>query len=188
LFVSRSLLSKTQHGVPMNRAHPSKAILGGFAATLVLTVMMYTGPLIGMPELDIAALLGWAITGDMPEPLSAVWWLAMTEHFVNGSVIFPLFYAYLLFPLLPGRPWMRGVCWGLLLFLFAQMVAAPLVLCIGFFSRYWEPQALTVLGSLAGHIVYGAIFGAIAGQQALGLPWTKWWRPALPQQASANPR
>src|SRR2546428_317473 len=143
----------------MTFANPMRAMLAGLAATMAMTALIYAGPWIGMPEMDIAALIGWwfaDLTGDaQASPATAAWWLGMFEHFLNGAVIFPLLYAYLLYPILPGQPWLKGMSWGLLLFLFAQIVVVPLVFCLGIFTRlYFDQQVPAVLGSLAGHLVY----------------------------------
>lgn len=42
----------------MTETHPGKAIGAGFVATLVMTTLMYMAPLMGMPKMDIAAMLG----------------------------------------------------------------------------------------------------------------------------------
>lgn len=156
----------------MNSANPVRAMLAGLVGTVIITVLIYAGPLVGLPEMDIAALIGWFLTGMQPAPWTSVWWLGMLEHFVNGAVIFPLAYAYALYPLLPGQPLVKGLIWGALLFLFAQAVVVPLIFCLGFFSHfYFDEQPAVLLSSLAGHLVYGGVFGVIAGEQAARFPW-----------------
>ena len=98
------------------RANASRAILAGFVATLAMTMMMYAVPMMGMPKMDIAAMLGSMFSGgQMPEPMSGTWWTGMIIHFINGTIIFALIYAYLLYSLLPGSGWAKGLIWGLLL-------------------------------------------------------------------------
>jgi len=87
----------------------------------------------------------------------------MLLHLVNGSVILPLLYGYLLSLEWPGEPWMKGAAWGLLLWFLSEAFVSPL-LGAGFFgSRSPEPAA-SVIGSLIGHLVYGALLGGIAGE------------------------
>lgn len=154
----------------MDTLNVSRAMLGGFVATGVMTVMMVAAPSMGMPEMDIAALIGWVISPQMPEPMTPVWWVGMLAHFVNGSIIFPLIYAYAIYPVLPGKPWLRGIVWSMMLWFLAQTVAMPLIFCMGFFTRLSPQPVLAVLGSLAGHLLYGVLLGLIAGPQAARLP------------------
>lgn len=147
----------------MERINMSKALGAGFVATLVMTLLIYAAPMMGMPKMDVAAMLGSMLTGTMPEPSSAPWWTGMIIHFIDGTVIFPLIYAYLLYPMLPGGPTLRGTWWGTILFLLAQAIVMPMM-GMGFFSANAPQPILSVLGSLLGHIVYGAIFGAMAGE------------------------
>ncbi len=149
----------------MERTQALRTILAGFVATLVMTMIMYAAPMMGMPKMDIAAMLGSVMSQQMPAPMSGAWWMGMIMHFINGAIIFPLIYAYLLYGLLPGQPWMRGVLWGLILWFLAQAVVMPMM-GMGFFAANSPQPTLSVMGSLIGHIIYGAVLGAIAGPQA----------------------
>ncbi len=149
----------------MNRPNMGRAILAGFIATLAMTMVMYVAPMMGMPKMDIAAMLGSMMSKQMPAPMSGGWLMGMMMHFVNGTIIFPLIYAYLLYPLLPGSPLLKGVVWGLILWLLSQMMVMPMM-GMGVFSSNAPQAMMNVVGSLMGHIIYGAILGAMAGGQA----------------------
>jgi len=80
--------------------HLSRAVLGGFVGTLVMTAMMYmVAPMMGL-RMDIAAMLGSMLGGS--------WAAGMVLHFVNGSLIFPAIYVYALYGSLPGHHWSRA--------------------------------------------------------------------------------
>ena len=131
-----------------------RAILGGFVGTLAITMMMYwVSPMMGMMKMDIAASLGSMLGGS--------WVLGMMMHFVNGTIIFPLIYAYLLLRVLPGGATLKGVEWGLILWLLAQVVVMPMM-GGGFFSANMGGM-MSAVGSLMGHAVYGALLGWIGG-------------------------
>lgn len=130
-----------------------RAIAGGFTATVVMTIVMYAGPMMGMPKMDVAGMLGSLLGGN--------WWLGMIEHFINGSIIFPFIYAYLLYSVLPGQPWFKGALWGLALWFLAQTMVMPLM-GMGFFSVLTPEPGMAVVGSLIGHLIYGVILGAFA--------------------------
>jgi uncharacterized membrane protein YagU involved in acid resistance len=85
----------------------------------------------------------------------------MTIHFINGTIIFPLIYAYVLYGVLPGGPTVKGMTWGVILWLLAQSVVMPMM-GGGFFSAN-AGGVMAVVGSLLGHLIYGGLLGAIAG-------------------------
>lgn len=50
----------------MNSARPGRAILGGFLATVVMTILIYAAPMLGLHGMDIAGMLGSMMSGTMP--------------------------------------------------------------------------------------------------------------------------
>lgn len=128
------------------------AILGGLVATVVFTlVARYVAPvLIGHP-MDVPGVLG-GFTG-----LGAL--AGLVIHFVIGAVAFPI--AYLIVgPFLPGPGWLRGVVFMIAMWLLAAVVVMP-VAGVGLFFG-GAKEAVT---ALIGHVVFGAILGAVAPLQ-----------------------
>ncbi|MGE0703651.1 MAG: DUF6789 family protein [Vicinamibacterales bacterium] len=137
------------------QAHPDfgRAVAGGFVGTLAMTAMMYfVAPMMGL-DMDIAAMLGSMLGGS--------WTAGMVMHFVNGSLIFPVVYAFLLYQRLPGTPTAKGTTWGVILWLLAQLVVMPMM-GGGVFSSAMGGM-MAAAGSLVGHVLYGSLLGAIAG-------------------------
>ena len=135
------------------RPNTGRTILGGFVGTVAITFLMYVGgPMMGLAKMDIAAMLGGMLGG---------WMMGMTMHLVNGAVIFPLIYAYALFGWLPGPPAIKGVIWGVILWLMAQVVVMPMM-GAGLFGLNMGGM-MAAFGSLLGHVVYGGLLGWIAG-------------------------
>lgn len=132
-----------------------RAMLGGFVGTVAITLLMYlVAPMMTGQPMDIAAMLG---------PFTGAGWIGgMLLHFLNGTVIFPLIYVYALYAVLPGGPTMKGVAWGVALWLLAQIIAMPMM-GGGFFSAN-AGGSPAVMGSLIGHLVYGALLGIIGGK------------------------
>lgn len=131
-----------------------RVILGGFVGTLAITFLMYVGaPMMGLPKMDIAAMLGRMLGG---------WSMGMTVHFINGTIIFPLIYAYFLFGRLPGSPYLKGILWGVTLWVLAQVVVMPMM-GAGIFGLKMAGM-MSAAGSLVGHAVYGALLGWIGGR------------------------
>lgn len=135
--------------------HPNigRTLLGGFAGTLAMTMMMYVAaPMMGL-NMDIAAMLGGM--------LGIGWAGGMLMHFVNGVVIFPATYAFVLYPRLPGGPMLKGTAWGVALWLIAQVAVMPMM-GGGLFSSAMGGM-MAAAGSLVGHAIYGAVLGLVAG-------------------------
>jgi hypothetical protein len=131
----------------------SRVLFGGVIGTLAITFLMYVGaPMMGLPKMDIAAMLGSVLGG---------WAMGMTMHVLNGAVIFPLIYAYFLFGKLPGAPYLKGILWGIALWLIAQLMVMPMMGAGVFGLKMGGPMA--AMGSLVGHVLYGALLGSIAG-------------------------
>jgi len=131
-----------------------RAILGGFVGTLAITFLMYIGgPMMGLQKMDIARMLGQMLGG---------WGMGMVMHFLNGTIIFPLVYVYLLFERLPGSPAVKGTLWGIVLWLLAGIVVMPMMGAGAFGLKMGG--VMSAGGSLMGHAVYGALLGWIAGQ------------------------
>ena len=135
----------------------TKALLGGFAGTVAMTMMMkFVAPLMLGQPMDVAHLLA--------EFLGAPWMLGMLIHFALGSLVFPVAYVFVLFTYLPGPPTLKGVLWGIVLWVPAMVVTMPM-LGQGFFMS----QTLGLPGAIAAfmaHLIYGGVFGTIAGRMA----------------------
>jgi uncharacterized membrane protein YagU involved in acid resistance len=130
-----------------------RAVLGGFVGTAAMTAMMYlVAPMMGL-RMDIAAMLGSMLGGS--------WAAGMVLHFVNGTLIFPAIYAYGLAGALPGSPAVKGMIWGVVLWVLAQVVVMPMM-GGGLFSSAMGGM-MAAIGSLIGHLLYGGLLGAIAG-------------------------
>ena len=133
-----------------------KTIAAGFIGTVMFTLMMrFVAPMMGV-RMDIVAKLGEMTHTGMAGGLFM--------HFLNGTVIFPLIYVYLLYRLLPGAPWQKGLLWGVILWLGVEIVMMP-IMGSGIFSME-TGGVKAVTAALMGHLVYGAILGAIAGAPA----------------------
>ncbi len=133
-----------------------RAILGGLVGTIVLTMLMYiAAPMMGIPKMDIAAMLGSMLGG---------WTMGMVMHFVNGAIFFPLIYAFALFSKLRGGPVTKGILWGVTLWLVVGVMVMPMM-GAGLFGTA-NGGMMAAAASLMGHIVYGALLGVIAGRPA----------------------
>jgi hypothetical protein len=129
-------------------------VLGGFAGTaafVFITSFLEPG-LMGLSS-DPARALGAELS--TPEGLGLI-----VFHFFNGSLIFPLAFAF--FAARFRAPWLaKGLIWGTILWLLAGVVVMPIA-GFGFFG--YAADGLRVAASLlGGHLVYGGLQGFIAG-------------------------
>ena len=137
------------------RPNLSRALVAGFAGTILITLMMYfVSPMMSGGPMDIAALLGGVLGGS--------WAAGIAAHFVIGTLVFPAIYALLLYRVLTGSPAVRGMTWGLVLWFASQAVVMP-ALGAGFFSSE-AGGAMAAMDSLIGHLAYGFVLGVGAGR------------------------
>ena len=132
-----------------------RAIGAGLVATGMMTALLLIEPSIGLPQIAIGQLLSTSLgltTALLPSGAAVGWVL----HFLIGSML-GVIYARFLANRLPGGPIIRGMLYGTLVFVAAQIVFMPLA-GGGFFSG-GDAEMLT--GSLFGHLVFGAVVGWI---------------------------
>jgi hypothetical protein len=136
------------------RPNLTRVFLAGLTGTVCITLMMYfVSPMMSGGPVDIAAMLSNLFGGS--------WVAGIIAHFVIGTLILPAIYALLLFRVLTGGPAVRGMTWGLVLWMISQSVLMPL-LGAGFFSAE-AGGARAALDSLLGHLTYGLILGVGGG-------------------------
>jgi uncharacterized membrane protein YagU involved in acid resistance len=131
----------------------ARATLAGLIGTAAMTALLLVEPSIGLPKIAMGQVLGTTL-GLTTAHLAigpALGWLL---HFVIG-VILALIYARAFAVRLPGPPIVRGMLYGLMVFVVAQLVFMPLV-GGGIFSR---GDLELISGSLLGHLLYGGVVG-----------------------------
>jgi Family of unknown function (DUF6789) len=142
-------------GVQLFRAGTSplfpRAVSAGFAATVVFTLAAYyAAPLLTGFPLDIGAYLADKLGGNAM--------LGAMLHYLAGTVVFPLGYV-VVGPFLPGWPTIKGLAYGVVVWLAAMLVIFPLTGAGLFMSNMVGLDA--VVASLIAHLIYGAVLGAL---------------------------
>jgi uncharacterized membrane protein YagU involved in acid resistance len=126
-----------------------KAIVAGLIGTLVMTVVgLYVAPLMGLEPMNPAVMLAGQMGGNM-----MLGWIA---HFMIG-IILAVIYA-IVAPSIPGAPVVRGALFGIAPWLFAMVIMMPMMGMPMFMGAM-----MPALGSLMGHVIFGAVVGAIYG-------------------------
>ena len=130
-----------------------RAVAGGIAGTIVMTVIgLFVAPMMGMPPMNPAEMLAGAMGGSMI--------LGWGGHFMIG-IIFAVIYAAVAVSVIPGPPVARGAIFALAPWLAAQLAVMPMM-----GMPLFSGSMTMAMGSLVGHLVYGATVGAIYGEQA----------------------
>jgi uncharacterized membrane protein YagU involved in acid resistance len=130
--------------------NPGRFILAGAAGTAVMTMLMLAAPMMGLPKMPIGEMLGSFLGVG-----SAIGW---AMHGVIGLTLAGI-YAIAVAGRLPGPVAGRGAIYGFLVFLMAQLAVMPMM-GAGVFSGGNVPM---IMGSLVGHLMYGAVVGAVYG-------------------------
>ncbi len=135
-----------------------RAVLAGLIGTAVMTALWLVEPKLGLPRLAVGNILSslLAVVTGYASVGPAVGWAI---HLAVGITL-SLVYAAALVGRFAGPPVARGLLYGFLIFIAAQLVFMPLV-GSGVFSRGDPPM---LLGSLVGHLVYGGLVGVIYGR------------------------
>lgn len=132
---------------PKMKPNLSMAFLGALIGTPAMTVAMYVvAPVVGV-RMDIVAMLA--------EMLG--WRMGILVHILNGVIVFPAVFAFLFCRFLPGSPVVKGVAFGVALWLTSQLVVMP-AMGAGLFSSH-AGGVRAAAASLVGHVVYGYFIG-----------------------------
>ncbi|MDT8324779.1 MAG: DUF2938 family protein [Bacteroidota bacterium] len=127
------------------------AIVAGIAGTAVMSVMMAIAPMMGLPPMNVPSML----SNFMGMPLFLGW----VMHFMVGSIL-AVQYAAFASSRLPGPPVLRGMLFGLAPWLMAQVIVNPMM-GAGVFAMNAAAPVGMVMGSLLGHLVFGAVIGKL---------------------------
>lgn len=126
-----------------------RAIAAGIIGTLVMTAVgLWVAPLMGIPAMNPAQMLAGVMGGSLA--------LGWAGHLMIGTIL-AIIYA-LVAGWLPGAPAVRGALYGIAPFLLAQVVVIPMM-----GMPLFSGSAVMALGSLIGHLVYGAVVGGVYG-------------------------
>ena len=147
-----------------------RAIMAGVIATLILTGLMYLGPLVGIRVWNIPQMIGGAMSFNehiVPGSPLYIWGVCLYAIFC--AVALPLCYAYWIYSYLPGPTWMRGLIWGGFLWFLVEMLVMPLI-GQGVFDWYGPGTAVEIISQFVLWVAYGVVFGFIAGPQEVWAP------------------
>jgi uncharacterized membrane protein YagU involved in acid resistance len=131
----------------------TRAAVAGLLGTAAMTALLLVEPSIGLPKIAMGQVLSTSL-GLTTAHLSIGPALGWVLHFCIGMAL-AVIYAAAFDRRLPGSAVVRGMLYGALVFVVAQVVFMPLV-GGGVFSR---GDSELLAGSLLGHLLYGGIVG-----------------------------
>jgi uncharacterized membrane protein YagU involved in acid resistance len=135
----------------------SRGILAGIIGTIVMTVITFLAPLMGMPKMSPPAML----VGMMGVPIALGWIM----HFMIG-IIFAFAYVYIISGWLTkiNSQVLKGIVFGVIVFVFAQIAMKIISAMIGGMAGTSDNMFLMIMGSLVGHIMYGIAVSLAANE------------------------
>jgi hypothetical protein len=131
-----------------------QGLLGGIAATAVMTAFMMIAAVMGMPKMSPPEMLATM----MGLPIFVGWIM----HFMIG-VIFALTYAFFFMNWVKSvnSNVLKGVIFGVAAFIFAQIAIGILVDVVGGMPVTDDNTMLIMIGSIVGHVVFGIVVAFI---------------------------
>lgn len=137
------------------------AVVAGLIATTAMTIFTFMAPLMGI-EMDIPAMLA----STMGAPV-IIGWLA---HFMIGIVLALSFAAVYNPKFGSGNKIKSGVIFSIFPWLMAQIIIMPMMSVMnggGFINGLFSGSIILAIASLMGHLVFGAVLGALYKTDAI---------------------
>lgn len=133
-------------------------LVAGFAATVVLSILMVIKSMIGLlPAMNVVAMLG-AMSGT---GLIGGWVI----HFLIGTVVWGVLFA-LLVERIPGdSTWLKGILFGVGAWVLMMVLVLPMA-GAGLFGL--NLGIMAPIMTLILHVIYGAVLGAAYGRRLAG--------------------
>ncbi len=136
--------------------------VAGFIGIVTMTALAYLLRAFGISAPDFAAEYG-AILNEQTYPVSgsALWWVGLGWHFINGTFIFSLLYDYLGDRrVLKGERSVKGLLYGVGIWLLISVIIAPMA-GEGLFFRYMAQPAMMAVTALVGWLTYGLVLDSM---------------------------
>jgi uncharacterized membrane protein YagU involved in acid resistance len=131
-----------------------RVIFAGLVGALSMALASYVFNAMGVPMVDFGRLIATKMLGYHSHGTR----LGFAMHLVNG-VLLALLYAVLVAQWLPGTPWMKGIIYGILLWLGMMLVVLP---ALGDGVLGLKTSRAVAPSALAAHLLYGLSLGLIS--------------------------
>ncbi len=131
------------------------AVIAGLVGTVVMTILMVVAPAMGMPKMDIVGMLGSMITANKGTATIVGWVI----HLMMG-VVFAIIYAFAWSQGIGSVTWLWGLIFGAVHAIVA-IVMMPIMIRMHPRPPEMEGGAMTMVGQLMGHLVYGLVVALV---------------------------
>ena len=131
---------------------PGKILIAALVATAVMSGFMLLAQFVVLPTIDPGTLLGTLFGGNR--------YAGWVVHFLIG-ILMALPYVFFFNKWIPAEnKFLRGTLYGILVFVFSEIVFTAINL-LGYFNTFDQKNmALMVLGNAVIYMIYGTILGA----------------------------
>lgn len=127
------------------------AILSSLAGTLVMTILMYMAPAMGMPKMDIIGMLGTMFTPNQGVARA----MGIIAHFMMGAV-FAIIYALLWSQGIGSPTWLWGLIFGAVHGVVA-MLTMPMMVKMHPRPPQMDSGTMMAVGLIVGHMAFGLV-------------------------------
>ncbi len=129
------------------------AVLAGFIATIVMTIVIFLAPMMGLPKMNIPQMLAGMLGVSV-----VIGWIM---HFMIG-LIFAFVYVYWFNPAVHiDSKAGKGLVYGVVVLVFAMIMMFLMIRLMLLPQGMMGNMGLMLLGALIGHLVYGLFVGLI---------------------------
>lgn len=128
------------------------AIIAGLIGTVVITILMYGGPMMGMPRMDIIGMIGTMVA----EPGGTARAVGTVGHFMMGA-IFAVIYALLWSAGIGAPIWWWGLIFGVTHGLIIAFIGMPAMTGMHPRAPAQEEGPKALIGTLMGHAIFGLV-------------------------------
>ena len=136
-----------------NQFSITKAIIAGINGTIVMTLFMFMGNIMGI-EMNVPKMLASMLGGNI-----IIGWVM---HFMIGTTL-AVSYGFLLYDRINiNKSWLRGAVFGIIPWLMAQLIVIPMMTQMngmGFSAGLFSGSMLMATASLMAHLVFGTVVG-----------------------------
>ena len=126
-----------------------KVVIAAIAGTAAMTAIMFMAPMMGMPEMNLGAMLG-GMMGMAPM-------MGWVMHFIIGIVLTWIYAAFFV-TVLPSTGWKRGMIFSLIPWAVMTFMVMPMM-GMGILMGGMVPA----MGAVIAHFAYGGVMGHIYG-------------------------
>jgi Family of unknown function (DUF6789) len=137
-----------------------KALAAGISGTVVMTLFMMMGNLMGL-EMNVPKMLASMFGGNL-----IIGWVM---HFMIGSILGIGYEFFFINKIKINNPAFRGSVYGILPWLMAQIMVMPMMMMMNgmsYFDGFFSGSIMMASASLMAHLVFGFVVGFVTKADA----------------------